>query len=242
MIINPFRFASGGAGDDGFPIIASLWARYKASDIAIADGDPISTWVDKSGNSRDATQGTSAMRPIYRPVASDLVGNTAAVEFGGTAGSPHLFEMPSMASLSACEGFAFIRTYTTGHYKVWQMGGGSNDSYYFYGGSLKTYEDFGRVSSRMNNIDSGYDYADWNLYSVSAKPGEWILRWNNVVRATYTTGTFGLPSVPVIGGKTATSYPVANTQVAEYVFFSDVLSSGDRAAVYDYFQSEYLGI
>jgi hypothetical protein len=44
----------------------------------LVDTDPVATWADASGNSRDATQGTAANRPVYR---TNIVNGKPVVRF-----------------------------------------------------------------------------------------------------------------------------------------------------------------
>ena len=46
------------------PVTANLQLFLSASSLTAADGDPIETWPDLSGNNRNATQGVLANRPL----------------------------------------------------------------------------------------------------------------------------------------------------------------------------------
>lgn len=65
----PLGFTRRTAGGGGFTPadIAGLALWLDASQIVgLSDGDPVATWADESGNSNDATQGTSGRRPTYQ--------------------------------------------------------------------------------------------------------------------------------------------------------------------------------
>jgi hypothetical protein len=93
----------GGAASAGSPAafspsdIAGLALWLKADEITgLVDDDPVSTWADSSGNSRDATQ-TSTKRPLYKTAiqnalpavrfdATDDCLVTAAINFASSTG------------------------------------------------------------------------------------------------------------------------------------------------------------
>lgn len=68
-------FLTGVGGGVSGPVLAGLVAWYDASDLVLANGDPVASWPDKSGNGRTLTQGTAAARPSY--VASGIGGKPA---------------------------------------------------------------------------------------------------------------------------------------------------------------------
>ena len=61
--------------------LASLRACFKADSLSLSDGDPVGTWTDSSGNSKDAT-GSGTQRPTYK--TSQLNGKPA-LQFNGTS-------------------------------------------------------------------------------------------------------------------------------------------------------------
>ena len=61
----------------------SWFAAFSADDLALSDGGAVSTWADRSGNARDASQGTSGNRPTYRATVAAL-NSKPAVEFDGS--------------------------------------------------------------------------------------------------------------------------------------------------------------
>jgi hypothetical protein len=46
--------------------LSGLAGWWKADQLVLNDGDPVATWADQSGNSRDFSQATSAARPTYK--------------------------------------------------------------------------------------------------------------------------------------------------------------------------------
>lgn len=71
--------AGGGGSDPGLPT-TGLVARWSASDLALADGDPVATWAPGAGSPGSLT-GSGGSRPTYRATGSPS--GAPAVEFDG---------------------------------------------------------------------------------------------------------------------------------------------------------------
>lgn len=57
-----------------------FWAR--ANDLALVDGDPVSSFTDRSGNGRHATQATAAKKPTFKTGIAGFNGNPC-LQFDG---------------------------------------------------------------------------------------------------------------------------------------------------------------
>ena len=68
------------SGDPGLPT-SGLVALWRASDLALSDGDPVSTWAPGSGTPGSLT-GSGSARPTYRATGSPSGG--PCVEFDGS--------------------------------------------------------------------------------------------------------------------------------------------------------------
>jgi len=58
--------------------IAGLQFWVAADDLVLSNNDPVTTWVDKSGNSRNAVQTTSGNKPLYK---TNIINSLPAVLF-----------------------------------------------------------------------------------------------------------------------------------------------------------------
>ncbi len=78
---------AGPSGADGpsFPAGISPRAWYKADAISGADGDPVTTWTDSSGNGNNITQATSTARPLLKTA---VLNGRAVVRFDGLGAAP----------------------------------------------------------------------------------------------------------------------------------------------------------
>lgn len=64
--------------------IAGLVGWWKADALTLADGDPVSSWTDSSGNGFDATQATPANQPVFN---TGQLNGLPAVNFNGSSDS-----------------------------------------------------------------------------------------------------------------------------------------------------------
>jgi hypothetical protein len=70
------------AEEEGPPVTSGLIACWEAGNIVgLNDGDPVATWPDTSGSSRDATQSDSAKRPLFK---TGIFGSQPSVRFDGS--------------------------------------------------------------------------------------------------------------------------------------------------------------
>lgn len=80
VIVIPGGGGGGGASDPGLPT-SGLVALWRASDLALSDGDPVSTWAPGSGTPGSLT-GSGSGRPTFRATGSPSGG--PCVEFDGS--------------------------------------------------------------------------------------------------------------------------------------------------------------
>jgi hypothetical protein len=65
------------------PIPADPYGRYRASELALSNNDPVATWADEGSGGNDLTQGTAGLRPVYK--GSEAVNGHPTVKFDGDA-------------------------------------------------------------------------------------------------------------------------------------------------------------
>jgi hypothetical protein len=99
MIINSYAFGV---------VAPSPIAWYDAGAVVgLVDGDPVTTWADSSGNSRDLTQSTAGMKPTYQ---TNEVNGLPIVRFDGTDDE---LRSASFAYSQPCDIFIVIKRYNT---------------------------------------------------------------------------------------------------------------------------------
>jgi len=203
---------------------------------AVAVGDPVGYWADKSGGGNHVTQATAANRPTLTAAA---VNGRAALVFDGSNDNLSRASYTAQNSLS---GLTRIAVYSTGQASM--MG-----RVFSGGGDVP----FQTVSSTLRST-----VTDGNGVSVPAV-GSLPLRiyasvfdgslpqmnilFDNVAQAATTIGT--LPATTGAGNPTLHigSNVGANNfndgPIAEYIIYSRALSSGELTAVYQHLRKKW---
>lgn len=214
--------------------ITSLRMWFRGSDLSGADGSPVSTWSDASGNGNDATQGTGSMQPLLRV---NGLGNNPALEFDGVDdflnGVPLQFT-PGDAPFTI---IAVVRRI----------------------GSVASFPNIISIGANINNRAYSLFLDTSGAYATSAKAGTGAvsadtntLNRSLIVSGTYTGGA-GEYQVYTNGVRTGAIFESAPTPswnptafrigddvgaaqnfaglIAEIIVFDAALSDGDRAGV-----------
>ena len=119
MIINPYSF-----GFNPLSLSPALWLA--ADDIAQSDGTAVATWLDKSGNGRNATQAIGASQPI---VKTGVLNGRNVVRFDGVN---DYLRSPSFA-LGSTPSVFVVAKQTTGKAGYTRVLGGFPDVYLYCG-------------------------------------------------------------------------------------------------------------
>src|SRR5438876_404463 len=169
---------------------AVIW--LKADSITgLTNGQPAPMWIDTSGASNNASQGTTANQPQYY---TNVINGNPVVHFDGVN---DYFSLPNLFSgATQAEAFVVLKATAdtpTATRSLWIFG-----SYNYYGNWYGMYpatdgtisEDFGTTG--LNNIGNPTQPLDqFHLYNVAGKSGEWTARINGVVQYATTNNTFG---------------------------------------------------
>lgn len=213
--------ASGPAGT------ALLWLR--STDLSLANGDPVASWPDQSGNSNHATAVSSA-RPTY---LTSQINGLPAVSFDGSA---------NIMSLAAdiVAGGAFT-LYAVGHWP------GASSAWDPLAGTVQGYEGVYIIAGTVYSVDDGIGVQS-AAFSGSAR--DLIARWSRPSLAAAVTAT--------ATGFSATSLSAANTAAttlnrvgarpgvdfgagtfAELLFYGRALSGPEQTATESYLTARY---
>ena len=79
--LTPALTGFGQSGPGGVGSSASVAVWLDASQLGLTNGDTVSTWSDLSGNSNDAVQGGSTVRPVFQ---TNQVNGLPSIAFDGT--------------------------------------------------------------------------------------------------------------------------------------------------------------
>ena len=225
--------------------VSGIVAWFKADSLVLADGDPVSSWSDSSGNSHTATS-TSTARPTYRSAPTGFNGKPALQFDGsndtiGTAG----FALTSL-DLTV---FAVIRATDYANFngiisKTDASGNPKGMDFY-----LITSTGIPRFLRR-----SGFG-ANYNVDGTSA-PGTSTTRVVEVVQASTTishyrdgaangSGSGGTITIDddatkgLIVGNRTDGFTKFKGYIAEVLLYSAAVSSGDRLSIRQYLGTKY---
>lgn len=210
-------------------ITASPLYCTKAGGGTPTNGDLLSGFTDRSGNSRAPSQSTSANQPTLQTVSSKYV-----IRFDKTRGDFVQWASNAFASFTGgAEIFVVERVIDGGSVQGhWAFGTGAED-YYGFGGSI--YDGFASTA-RKGPITPGVSLTSLNCYSVRSAPSDWQAYMNGT--SISSTGTnsvgwttncrFGITAVGTTGGR----------ELCELIILPP-LSSGDRAIVMTYIRATW---
>jgi len=129
------------------PDSEDLHARYDATELALTDGDSVSTWADETGNGYDLTAGTA---PSYQ--ASEINSNPA-VAFDKA--NSEFLDVDFSALSQPNTIFAVIRTDSVGeNERIWDSSTGVNDHSFYGSGSPTDYAINAGVNLRDGAINT----------------------------------------------------------------------------------------
>lgn len=218
----------------------SFWAD--ASQITgLVDGDPVATWPDLSGNSRDATQSTSSARPTYRTAQAN---GLPVVRFDGVDDYLALAAYEPLAvDGSAVSVFAVAKPTVTGRHLLGTRGGG----FIWRVTAASTWSHF--VINRGSAAVTGTALVDvWNSYqgemtltNKAADTGSFRVGYNGIFSAATAAAPTFLPGTPLHLGTQGGDFLnlfLAGDE-AEILIYDSVLSAADRVKVEDYLRAKW---
>jgi hypothetical protein len=99
----------GPVGASSCETAVSLLAWYKADSLALADGAPVASWADSSGNGHTATQATAGKRPVF--ASTSIPGGGPIVRFQDVNDGLNL---AAIVNVRVNYSFYFLTRYTPG--------------------------------------------------------------------------------------------------------------------------------
>lgn len=216
----------------------ALWLR---ADLGVTtSGSNVTAWADQSGNARDFTQGTDALRPT---LSTGSHGKPVLV-FTGTmlSAARHLLG-PAFGVPLAAGGEIFIVSKSdsdppaAGGGGLYKFGTDSLVGTHIPFSNSQVFDDFGSSSRKTTGIDPG-NHAAWHSYGVVSKANDW--------RAYFNGSQFYSTATNTIAWK-ATSTPLGCDlvaawflgQIAEVIVVAGEMSAANRAAVQSYAAERY---
>jgi len=104
---------------------ANLKLWLKADSLGLSDNTQVSSWLDQSGNSNDASQGTSGNQPIFK---TNIFGTLPSVRFDNSNDYMSLVSAVSSTSFSAPWTIIFVAKFNSGGGSRLLYGSGTGDA------------------------------------------------------------------------------------------------------------------
>jgi hypothetical protein len=218
---------------NSFPSVSGLRGHWSASDLSLSDSDPISNWLDTSGNAFHFTQAAAgSAKPLYR---TNQINSQPAIQFNGNGwfnGDAGLFTGMTGGNI-----FVVIKAGSDpggANYGLWQMPRGTDNTAYPYSDGF-IYDDFMGPRSSYNPTPS---LAAWRTYSVISTASEWTAKLDFSQIYQTLTGLSVRTAGTVTLGRNWGSINF-NGYMAEVILYDHKLSSGDSALIQAYILSKY---
>lgn len=210
--------------------VSGLVSWFKADAITgLSDGNAVGTWPDSSTTAGDATQATSANRPLYK---TNIVNSLPVVRFADTTDS---LAVPSPGTYSATTIFAVVRAPGSGDYAMRRGVNNGDIEWRVSGGKLSM------DRRAIANVLTGTTTLSTTNFSVVAVTS------NNTTN-THAFYVNGAADGSVSGGNNpdpdgayeiGVEYPSGNFDIAEIIVYDNVLSGTDRADITAYLGDKY---
>lgn len=202
----------------------------------LADGDPVATWADASGNARDVSEATN--RPTYQ---TSEINGLPVVRFDGSndrlEGADNAVWQFTDFTMYAVVRFAGFHA---GYYQN-TIVSQDNSSKWMFCYKNETGTTHFHQNPGGTELDSTAWTAvvgTWYLVGCSRNATTVSFRTNGEAKGTATHGT-QLPDVsgPLIIG--VSEGATINADIAEIVLYNAAISAGDTTELEDYFNSKY---
>lgn len=241
FIINPFVFAA--AGSPSVPLSLSPGGWWDLSDastlydatsggsLVAADGQ-IARIEDKSGNSRHATQATSASRALRKTAVQNGL-DTALFD-----GSNDWFDLPNFLSGSSGSVFYVFKLQAGNQGAMvsqWGSVGGTGGTEDSDGFSGQVYHGWGSNSRKSAGTPSPA-FTAWNIASIESSAGLWAYRNNTNLLYSTASNTVAWGTAPRFA---RSNNLYTGGWLGEVIYFPTVLGSTDRTAVLSYLKTKW---
>ena len=213
-----------------------LWLKSDLGVLHDTNGE-VRLWADQSGNNFDATLRGTTNQPHF---VTGVLNGEPVVHFDGT-GTGFVLPNDLLNGFTAGEILVVLRSADPLNHSthgLWNFNDAGNE-FYLHGGDNGLYETFG-TRNRYGPITPPVPLNQFNLYNVSAAPGEWTLRYDGEMATRYGTNTadFSAGGSSFSLGSNLWGYPFSG-DIAELLLFDHVLADSDRFRIETYLNDKY---
>ncbi len=235
---------SGPGGVDSTDGAGNLRLWLRASDLNLADTNPVATWTDQSGYGNNATQGTAANRPAFR---TNILNGQPVIRFDGVA-SPNNDYLNLPFILNPINPYTLVAVAqvnnTTNTYSIVQQ---------------RDTPGMGRTLLGINNTANVYSFLggatrNSDTTVVANTPYLLITTWTGNLNGTHRHFRNGIDNTPATNptfnaetadgvwllgvGKNLTSN-IWPGDMAEIIVFDRVINEAERTLVFNYLNAKY---
>jgi hypothetical protein len=212
---------------------ATLFQDSAGTTAATANNDPVGRWSDKSGNGRNATQGTAGARPLLKTA---LQNGRAMLR---TDGTDDVLSLPDfLTGFTAGEIFAVVKSVNAKGSRqdgLWTFS--VPDSGYYTFTDSQVYDGFGTDTRKTVGAISG-DTNIARVINVYSAANDWAFRLDNTEVFSTGTNTVSFRADPSIGSN-AGAPQFGNHDWGEVVLYSRKLTTAERSAVTAYLAAKW---
>ena len=200
-----------------------LWLRADLG-VVLDESGGVATWLDQSGQNRNAMQAIREARP--QRVASAMKGHPA-IRFDGLDDWLELEAF--MANATEGELFAVVKlpTFASRDDGLWMLGGADGTETEVPESERHLTEDFGRDYRTDIGVPVA-PLAEGVIYNISAAPGDWRVRMNDLAQFHVADNTVQFGESGSLG-RALGKY--LQGEIAEIISYDRVLTADEREAV-----------
>jgi len=210
--------------------ITGLKGWWKADSLfSLADGALISTWLDDSGNGRNASQ-SGATRPTFKV---NILNGLPAVRFGISGGNTYLLLALPFSTTAQWTVFSVQKPFdNSSHLDALACADGINNDAAFEQTAFSGYLKFTSGGNEWTYAaDTG---AAWHVFAANSLSQLYV---DGISKTITTVAPIPSSSLGQIGTRFSIANP--NGHIAEILIYDSVLSSTDRQAVENYLKTKY---
>lgn len=206
--------------------VTTPYAWYKTSTLSLNNNDAVATWTDSSGNARDATQGTSGLRPTY---ISNAYGGSAAVRFASATGH-YLAATGVSTALRPVTLVAKLLPSSTGIRTVQGASGGNGCQWRFNAGKSELlYQSVASLGEATAAVSATVPSVALITYNTDSVLNHYT---DNVANGTSTTNATFATSSLLLGSHGSLS-EYFDGDIFEFLVFDRILDATERTNIYN---------
>lgn len=209
-----------------------LWLKADAI-TGVSSGGALSTWLDNSGRTNNATQSTGGNQPTW---VTNVFNGRPVVRFDGVNDSLTFADF--MAGATQAEVYVVTKIPQdppSGGIGIWSFGTQNYGDHYPAPDGV-VYDGFGStVRKTTGDPTQGLDQI--HLYNVVTRLNEWTSRINGVTHFSTSDNAVAFRTNPTLG-YSVSGHPYPG-DIAEILIYERTLSSDERYALGTYLNSKY---